>query len=181
MFRYSKVPIVFENKGCLRYLFRNVNFDIMRYFLFFYLVAAPLLAYCQCEKIERKVDKFEGSITIRSPLLEAIGFTKVMTESDTMCFLSLDAVGYSAGNVNGADVLFEDGYVWHTDKKTDVRVNRSGPGFTHSVFEDISEEELTLFTEKIVTDIRVGVVERSIKARKAGKYLEWAKCLLWMQ
>lgn len=137
----------------------------------------PAFEVDPCKKLTREVDKFDGKVTIRSPLLDPVAYTKIINGSSETVYLSISVNGniLSVGN-KGVIVLLKSG-----DKLTfdgaDVMadVNYSGYGWTYYCFIPLKDNEIEKLINDPIVDAKLYIFEKSISYPE--RYSSYLKCI----
>lgn len=134
---------------------------------------------------ESEKDKFTGEKKFSTPILDEINFTKIVSQEGAITYyLGAEVYGYTrVADGEGVHILFKDGSKFSKpDKKISVEINLynsvSAKDYCYSAYVTITEEELKIFSEKLITDIRLDIFDRKISKKSAIKFREYAKCLL---
>lgn len=130
-----------------------------------------------CKDIEETKDKFTDKITYRTPFSEPIVFVRVKDKEQVSTFMSITVYG-STVNVGktGAIILLDNGEkIEKPDAKIDTKVSEYGKGYDYSAFISLSDEEIEMLKNRIITDVRLYVYDSSIKS--GAKLKEYLKCI----
>lgn len=131
-----------------------------------------------CTSIKKEIDKFTGQVTYSSPLLKSVHFYRVFEDTLDLIYLTLRCNGATLNtNEKGVIVLFDDGSKWEKPEQT-IKVNVADEGWEYRAFIPIQKEDLKLFSEKLITDFRLYIYDKSVFKSQAKKYMNWAKCML---
>lgn len=129
---------------------------------------------------ESKKDIFTGEKKFSSPRKEEIQFTKVVSQEGAITYDLRPHVddSFYTDKGYGLHILFKDGSKFSKPDQT-IFGRRGYNGMSgYSAYVTITEEELKIFSEKLITDIRLDIFDRKISKKSAIKFREYAKCLL---
>lgn len=139
---------------------------------------------------ESEKDKFTGEKKFSTPILDSIRFIKRISQEGAISYdLYLNTYNNTSAGLSakGAHVLFKDGSKFSKpDKKIFYRAitykcsYNYYKDYNNSAYVTITEEELKIFSEKLITDIRLYIFDSEIDKKSAIKIREYAKCLLNM-
>jgi len=134
-----------------------------------------------CTKITRRVDDFDGQISIESPLIEnkklsPMTIHKVIDGSKTEYYLHLRASGLTVtvGETH-VIVLFVDGTKWTRENKIDVEVD---DGFQYKAFIKLNATDLALFSNKQVNKFRLYIHDNTMDPLGAKKFTHFVQCVM---
>lgn len=134
-----------------------------------------------CGNIERKIDDFENTIKLNSPLfinnqIAPLIIYKDISKTNSSYFLSIRTIGSTATvDGTGVTIIFDDGTKWSKPVKIDVKVNNSG--FEYSAFIPLTTTDLNTFSQKKVTKFRLYVYDKNISSIDGEKFSSYVKCI----
>lgn len=116
-----------------------------------------------CSQLTRTVDKFDNVITIDTPLLDAISFTKIISNKTSKIYISVKQNGLTLNTgEQGLTILFSNGKkLSKPNAKISVDPAR-GSGWDYSVFVPLLPADIKLLSENIITDFKLYIYEGSI-------------------
>lgn len=132
-----------------------------------------------CNQIEKEIDKFDKSITYRTPTYEGVGIEKVIKGKSKVYYLSITTPG-STLNVNekGVIILLNNGMkISKPNQKIDVEAG-SGSDYVYSAFFSLNENDLKLLLQNQITDFRLYIYDNSINEDKRNQIQQYLKCLI---
>ena len=149
---------------------------------FFLLVGLINTAQAQecAESLTREANKFSKEITIRSPLLKKVSFSKVIAKGVPTYYVSLSILG-STVNVNehGVIILLENGKrIARPKEEIDVEANSSGDGFTYSAFVRLTPADLQLLKTQKITDFQLYIYDANLETSEQQEAQQYITCLL---
>jgi hypothetical protein len=130
-----------------------------------------------CKDIEESKDKFTGEITYSSPT-DYITFSKVKSDNETNTYMSIREVVGSTLNTNetGVIILFDNGSkLERPDAEIDVEVSNYRDRWDYSAFFNLSDSDIKLLSENIITDVRLYIYDSTIANGK--KLADYMKCI----
>lgn len=130
-----------------------------------------------CSQLTREVDKFTNQISIDTPLLKSVSFTKVISKKISTVYISINISG-STLNVgeHGATILFSNGKKL---SKPNAKISvdpSSGNGWNYSAFIPLTQADIKLLTENTITDAKLYIYDDSIENGEELK--ELLKCII---
>jgi hypothetical protein len=130
-----------------------------------------------CKYIEEIKDKFTEKITYKTPFSEPISFIRVKDKQQINTFMSITVFGSTVSvGKTGVIILFDNGKkIEKPDAEIDTKVSISGKGYDYSAFLSLSEEEIELLKNYIISDVRLYVYDSNIK--NGIKLKEYLKCI----
>lgn len=131
-----------------------------------------------CISIYRKVDKFDGTVTFTSPILNQITLYKVIKDNNVFYYMRLKCLG-STMNVmeKGVTILFENDL--RIDRpEIEIDVDATSDGYSYSAFIDLSIEEMNIIANNQMTDFKLYIYDCIVNVFKRKKYMKYANCLL---
>ena len=139
------------------------------------MVGAMFGAQAQSITIEK--DKFSDKITKYTPFSIPVGFTQVISGTDTTTYLSLETIGYSVAYGSGTKVLLGNGDVITNGGDIDLDVN-SNAQYEYSAFFRINKQQLKAIAENGITDYELYVFDGKLNERQNNKLKQFALELL---
>lgn len=133
-----------------------------------------------CEEIKIDTDKFTGEIRRTTPPASGVTFTKVVAAGKTTIYMQINEIG-STLNVGkkGLILLLENGKrIEKPEEKVDAEVNKYGSGYIYSVFTTLTESDIKLLCENVITDNRLYIYDGTINKEDGNKIKEYLKCLI---
>lgn len=130
-----------------------------------------------CREIKMNVDKFTNDTTYSTKASDGIIFYKMKKGENIFYFLSSNLVGSTLNlREKGLILLFENNKrIDKPDVILDVE-SSSGSGWVYRAFVRLTNEDISLITNNVITDKRHYIYDASVKN---GKTLsEYLKCLL---
>lgn len=133
-----------------------------------------------CNKLQVKVDDFNGETTIQNPytLTTKQMVYKIIKNSDTTYYLRLTSYG-STVNVDGKGViiLFDDGTKFEKpNAKIDVEVGKKD--YDYSCFISLTKDEVKLFATKKISKYRLYIYDTTINSFTSESLMNYFTCLL---
>lgn len=131
-----------------------------------------------CKDIEESKDKFSDEITFRTPIIEGISFLKIKTTDLVSTYLRIRIHGRTLNvNTTGVIILFDNGSKLEIpDAEIEVDVSSGSiDGYTYSAFISLSEDEIKLLSENIMTDVRLYIYDGIVK--NGNKLADYMKCI----
>jgi hypothetical protein len=152
------------------------------FFLFSFLIANSIFGQASSEvdqMIQRDIDPQTGEITIANSYLDNVQFSKWMLKKKTAYYLSLyvekDTV---MKDQKGVIVFFDDGSKWErVNEKIEQKENSS----EFSVFIELSDKDLRLFSTKKITKFRLWKFESEIQKSFAEQFLLMVNAIIKME
>lgn len=131
---------------------------------------------------ESEKDKFTGEKKFSTPILDSIRFVKKVSQEGAITYDLIPHVedSFYTDKGHGLHILFKDGSKFSKPDKTIFGSRRYNGMIGYSAIVTITEEELKIFSEKLITDIRLYIFDSEIDKKSAIKFREYAKCLLNM-
>ncbi len=135
-----------------------------------------LVSATYCKDIKTEKDKFNGKVSMSSPILEPIHLIKETSKGKTVYYLRLSVIGSTPSIGEGVTILLDNGKkIVRAKEETDVSVN-SDAKFDHTAFISITKVEMQLLSKSKITDIRLYIFDESIK--DGERFKGYANCLL---
>lgn len=115
-----------------------------------------------CSQLTRTIDKFNGDVTIDTPLLNSISYTKVISKKTSKLYMSVRQNGATL-NVGeyGLTILFSNGKKL-TKPSAKISVDAGSDGWDYSVFIPLLPTDIKLLSENIITDVKLYIYDGSI-------------------
>jgi hypothetical protein len=131
-----------------------------------------------CKEIRHKVDKFENEESFFTPTEAGISFMKTIINGKPNIYLIVRIVGVTLNvREQGLFILFSDGTkIMKPEAKIDV--GASGGGYVYKAFIALTKEEINLLSNKIITDTKLFIYERTVDKESAVKIKEYLKCIV---
>ena len=133
-----------------------------------------------CSKITRTVDKFTDEVTIRSPLLEKISFTKVINNIEEVIYLRISVHGSTLNyGCYGVTLLLENGekILWK-DEEVDTDYDSYGNSWKYKSFTRLTNEEIEKIITNPITDVKLYIYDSSIG--NSEKFSSYLNCIVGM-
>tara|TARA_Y100000768_G_scaffold385591_1_gene372025 strand:- start:838 stop:1344 length:507 start_codon:yes stop_codon:yes gene_type:complete len=144
--------------------------------LLFLSCSASFLDPNSCDRIKKKVSKFDNSIIYSTPILDVISFSKYVNSNLDGTYLSVQlSESYLTTGGKGLTLLLENGekITWD-DEDIDVDVGYSSR-WTYSAFTRLNFNQIKLLRTYKVTDVKLYIFEKKI--RNPERYKSFLKCL----
>lgn len=112
-----------------------------------------------CFQLTRTIDKFNGDVTIDTPLLNSISYTKVISKKISKIYMSVRQKGATL-NVGeyGLSILFSNGKKL-TKPSAKISVDVGSDGWNYSVFISLLPADIKLLSENIITDVKLYIYD----------------------
>jgi len=127
-----------------------------------------------CKKIDYSIDKFDGSITYKSPINKQICFIKLKKDKQVTFYMRIKTIGATPNTGTGVKLLLDNNQVIEKNIQTDVNVN-SNAQFVHTAFFKLNEDDITLLKQYKITNVRLFVVDATIY--NPEQYMAFLICL----
>lgn len=169
-----KLKLESEEKGILFYDYNPIE---EKDFVFEVVGGLEFPAGYYCGNLVESKDKFNGEVSVKSPILDGISFLKVKKPTGDVTSLFIQEVGLSENGISkGVFLLLENGSkIEKPNEKLKVTVNREGEGFLFTATIVLDSADIKLLTQSKITDYRVHIHDGSIK--NSLKLLDYIKCL----
>jgi len=131
-----------------------------------------------CSFIKTTIDKFDGTITMRSPIDNPCLFIKHIRNGDTTLIFRPTASGSTLNtNIKGVIILFKDGTKIERPNEI-INVNSAtGTGWEYSAYMHLTKEEEAQFLISPMTDYRLYIYDATV-TNYAGKiYQKILNCI----
>ena len=143
----------------------------------------PLLFYNgdPCSEISRQVDRFDNQVTIRSPLIQKITYSKIIEENKEYIYLSIRIPGRTLNTgLNGVILLLKSGEkVSWKNQRVDTNYNSFSDTWEYSSFTLLDNEMINKLIKDPITDVKLFIYDSSIEnPEKFSSYLE---CIVGMR
>lgn len=131
--------------------------------------------------IERIVDKYDGKITINSPLSKDVVLIKVIKNNQVSYYLSLSTIGRTL-NIGkyGVNLIFKDGTKWNKQAKIDVETH-SGGSWKYSAFIKLNSQDLKLFSNKYIDSFRLYIYDNERNGVYGKIFKEYVELITTMK
>ena len=134
-----------------------------------------------CSDISRKVDKFDDKVTIFSPLVEKINYTKLIDDNKEYVYLSIRISGNTLNvGLEGVILLLKSGEKISWEKeKVNSDYNRFNNTWEYSSFTLLEDEIINKLINDPITDVKLFIYDSSINNPEIfSSYLE---CIVRME
>lgn len=133
-----------------------------------------------CSQIEYEKDKFENDERYYTPIQSGINFVKLIKNGGKPTYYLSVLLGSHNLNYDGKGlyILFEDGSKFSKSNAIYKVELIKTDWYRYFVFETLTANDLKMFSEKIITDVRVFINDNTVDKESALKIREYAKCLL---
>lgn len=145
------------------------------------LTILPRPGYSQCKDLRKQVDKFDGSITIQSPIYKSITHEPVMiirreVKNRIYFLLRLRVWASASPTQKGAYLLLDDGtkLEWPDEE---VEVNYKNFFYAHSTI-TLTPEQLEKLSKTPITDIRLHVFDMNLKKKDGERFRDYIECAI---
>lgn len=145
------------------------------------LTILPQSAHAQCKDLRKQVDKFDGSVTIQSPIYKSITHEPVMiirreVKNHTSFLLRLRVWASAPPTRKGAYLLLADGtkLEWPDEE---VEVDYKNFFYAHSTI-NLTPEQLEKLSKIPITDIRLHVFDMEIKKKEGERFRDYIECAI---
>lgn len=130
-----------------------------------------------CSQLTKKADKFQNEVTIDTPLLNTISFTKVISNKVSKLYMSVTQKG-STLNLNklGLTILFSNGKKL---SKPNAKISVA-PGtensWNYSAFIPLLPADIKLLAENVITDVKLYIYDGSVN--NGSELKELLNCII---
>lgn len=130
-----------------------------------------------CKNIDKKEDKFNGSVHLFTPKKGLISFMKAIDGDKESVFISVTQFGKTLNvNEKGLYLLFEDGSkLEYPNAKIDVEA--TSEGYFYKAFQILSNDDIENLSTQLITDKKLYIYEGSIDKEDAIALKNYLKCL----
>ncbi len=116
-----------------------------------------------CSKLTRRIDKFTNEVTIDTPLLSSISFTKVISNKTFKLYMSVTQKGTTLNvGEHGLTILFSNGKKLSKPNAKIIVDPGSEGGWNYSAFIPLLPADIKLLSENIITDVKLYIYDGSI-------------------
>lgn len=130
-----------------------------------------------CDKIDRTVDDFSGTIKINSPILSKVVIYKEIHKNKTNYYLHINTSdNYCVVNGRSSIVIFQDGSRWVNSSAVDISV--SGSKYMYSIFVSLSAKDLAIFSSKNIKKFRLYIFDDEMKEIEAETFKLQLQCVM---
>ncbi|WP_172919497.1 hypothetical protein [Capnocytophaga canis] len=132
-----------------------------------------------CKKIEKEVDKFTKETKFYSDFEDGIYFVKTTKNNISKIYMEVRVNGGSSLSVGkkGLILLFENGQkIQKPTAKIEVDANGTGSSYVYSTFVELTKNDINIFKNNELTDVRLYIYDNSIDNGK--KLSELLKCII---
>lgn len=136
-------------------------------------------AFGQCKDFAKKTDKFDGSVTVRSPLtkgpyFEPVVITRRTSEGRTFFFLRLSVRASLSAPRTGVYLLLANGQKMEwPDERVEVKYLQ---GYHADGSVSLTPEQLETLSKVAITDIRLHIFDMELSKKEGERFQERIAC-----
>jgi hypothetical protein len=141
------------------------------------LILLPVFVQAQCKGIIEEKDKFDGTITRKTPLGQGIMLFQIEQKEAKLTYVRAN-VSYDnlLSSPKGFWLLLEDGTVI-SDEALEVSRDYYVGRYHYSCYLMLSPQDTEAILESPISEFKVYILEDKIKSKYGAKLQEWLRCL----
>jgi hypothetical protein len=142
------------------------------------LLIASLSSFSQdCSSIDRKVDKYNGEVSLHTPY-KNVTFYKIISGQTTIYYMSLDAPGATCNLYEkGVKILLSNGTVMEWSD-AEIETDVGAYGYIYSAFIQIDESEINQLLTSPITDFELYIYDGKVTKSQGEKLIVNLNCLI---